>query len=490
MKKTTTLTALLLSALMLSSAILTSCGGAADSGTASGDPSLDTTSAASEETTEAEPVNPIEKQDYDGYEFKIFSASRDSDKPDSVDEIWTESENGDLLNDTIYKRNRSVEEVMNVKIAQAVEMTRSAKNPTQAEYVTNHLLSGDKAFEIGMFNFNVLQKMLYLEGAVMDLDDIPTLKLESEWWNQDSLDALSIAGHKLVVSGDINLRSSIATYGIIFNNKIVADLNMDSPYKFVKDGTWTLDQMNKMIQLATADINGDGEMGDDDRYGLIATSNAFRYLFNPTGEEVVIKNNDDIPVLNTSERMHTAAAAVFEVAKQRWEGDSAALTAFFLEDKGLFYQCNMGTSMNMRNMESDYGIIPAPKLDEKQDRYYCPLASSYTSLTAVPTWGNDYEMVGNVMDALGYYSKELVTPTFFEVTMSEKAARDGETIEMVKLMTDSKMFIINDIFNFGKSTSLITYKLTKTTLTFASDLATYETAVPAAVEELIKIYNK
>nr|MBQ4319435.1 hypothetical protein [Clostridia bacterium] len=247
MKKTTTLTALLLSALMLSSALLTSCGGAADSGTASGDPSLDTTSAASEETTEAEPVNPIEKQDYDGYEFKIFSASRDSDKPDSVDEIWTESENGDLLNDAIYKRNRSVEEAMNVKIAQAVEMVRSAKNPTMAEDVTNHLLSGDKVFEIGMFNFGVLQKILYLEGAIMDLDDIPTLKLESEWWNQDSLNALSIAGHKLVVSGDINLRSSIATYGLIFNNKIISDLNMDSPYKFVKDGTWTLDQMNKMI---------------------------------------------------------------------------------------------------------------------------------------------------------------------------------------------------------------------------------------------------
>ena len=94
------------------------------------------------------------------------------------------------------------------------------------------------------------------------------------------------------------------------------------------------------------------------------------------------------------------------------------------------------------------------------------------------------------MDALGYYSKELVTPTFFEVTMSEKAARDGETIEMIKLMTDSKMFIINDIFNFGKSANIIKYPLTKTTLTFASDLAAAESAVKTAVEELIKVYNK
>ena len=112
--KSTRITTILLAALMAAGSVtFASCGGdtpAADAQTNA--PSTDTGSA---EVTTAEP-DPFEGFDYGGEEIRILVSANDYDgRGSSIYAIkHEEEENGDIVKDNVYKRNKNVEELLNV----------------------------------------------------------------------------------------------------------------------------------------------------------------------------------------------------------------------------------------------------------------------------------------------------------------------------------------------------------------------------------------
>nr|MBQ4319433.1 hypothetical protein [Clostridia bacterium] len=302
--------------------------------------------------------------------------------------------------------------------------------------------------------------------------------------------SFSIKGKEYTATGAISLRTSAALYGILFNTTMVKDHNLESPYKLIRDGSWTFEKMNKMMEAVKTDLNGDGQWDDSDRYGLIATNNSLRYLLSGTGAELVLMGNDGLPKLNKSEHLFNAVNAVFPIASQRYmsqaySAKTATLADFFFTDNALFFQGDISNASKLRGMESDFGIIPAPKLDEAQDRYYCPLACSTATSLVVPTWNSDLDRTGYITDALGYYSMKLVLPAFFDSTLEAKTIRDDDSIEMLEIMNASKMFVLNDIYNFGKSQSILSGLVKSGVNNFASQYASYETAINADIDKFI-----
>ncbi|MBQ2707449.1 MAG: hypothetical protein IJF67_04230, partial [Clostridia bacterium] len=106
MKKTTT-TVLLI-------AMLAACASCGESGTAvETTAGTDTTVPAVEETTES--IAPkFEPKDFGGVDFNIVSTVSGYDGGDNW--FTAEEENGDTLNDAVYKRNVIVEETLNVNL--------------------------------------------------------------------------------------------------------------------------------------------------------------------------------------------------------------------------------------------------------------------------------------------------------------------------------------------------------------------------------------
>ncbi|MBQ3956131.1 MAG: hypothetical protein II680_09575 [Clostridia bacterium] len=62
-------------------------------------------------------------------------------------------------------------------------------------------------------------------------------------------------------------------------------------------------------------------------------------------------------------------------------------------------------------METDFGIIPAPKLDEEQDRYYNVSAGSYFGMN-IPVSAADPEYVSIVLEGLNSMSCRLTDRRF------------------------------------------------------------------------------
>ena len=114
------------------------------------------------------------------------------------------------------------------------------------------------------------------------------------------------------------------------------------------------------------------------------------------------------------------------------------------------------------------------------------IACSTATALIVPSWNTDLDRVGYVTDALGYYSKELVLPAYYESTLEAKAIRDDESLEMLDIMVNSKIFVLNDVFNFGKSQNILTGLVTSGTNNFASEYASFEGAIKADIDKFIE----
>ena len=93
----------------------------------------------------------------------------------------------------------------------------------------------------------------------------------------------------------------------------------------------------------------------------------------------------------------------------------------------------------MRSMETDFGIIPMPKHDDTQDRYYTCVLENMTVL-GIPTSVKDPELSGLVLEMLAEEGYKSVVPTYFEKALGAKYVRDEQSNEMLDLILDTVWF--------------------------------------------------
>ena len=77
----------------------------------------------------------------------------------------------------------------------------------------------------------------------------------------------------------------------------------------------------------------------------------------------------------------------------------------FQTDKSLFYYGELHAVATMREMESEFGIMPMPKYDENQDGYHHCVNPNVCATYVIPSTNVEYEKTGYIMDALGAASK-------------------------------------------------------------------------------------
>ena len=134
-------------------------------------------------------------------------------------------------------------------------------------------------------------------------------------------------------------------------------------------------------------------------------------------------------------------------------------------------------------MEDEYGVIPTPKYDEAQDRYYTNL-SQYTFGMNIPVTAKDPARTGMIMDYLAYLSYNDVIPVL-QQSLCYKGLRNDDSIEMMNLMletvyTDFTMaagLAVNEINGICRG-------IVDGTLQFASSIASSESVIQARIEDL------
>lgn len=433
---------LILALLMLA---LSSCGGnETDTNTEISSESNETSAEISEsEETEAETLKLglPEGLDYNGAEIRILTPTAEAG-----DSFITEV-NGDLVNDALFNRDRTVESLLDVTLKPI-----SYANGPDYNKLQQSILAGDNAYD-----FMHLQASTYFanrpsyEKILLDVSDAQYLDLNAPWWNTDAINELSYNGKSIkYLIGDISLTSISGASVFFYNKDLFDDIYHDPelPYNDVIEGKWTIDKFSEYCAGAYSDTNGDGTADVDDFYGtmmnpwmLVSFYNGFSdtRFYSRDDNGYVQLDLDTERVVTFSEKLYDLVwsnSGVYLNREDQWHNTAVKL---FSENGTLFmaWFLNAIEQSDMRSMESDYGILPFFKLDESQEEYRSDLNPSGTKWVCVPITCPDVDMVTSVIEALSYYSYYNVTPIYYEEALKTKYTRDAQSGVVIDMVRDS-----------------------------------------------------
>lgn len=450
--------------------------------------SQDTTTAV----TETEAISSdLPDVTYDGYEFKFLS----SDEVGSVrysSELFAESENGEPVNDAVYKRNRMVEERFDVKISKIEQNKSDVVNSFK-----NSVLAGDNEYDVLVHQMDSVLTMAYLYGA--PVSELKYVDIDKPWWDGDIIRQTAVKGKAFTLTGDINLVDNKATWCLLFNKRLADEYIDGDLYETVRSGKWTLQKLAECCKLASHDLNGDGAMDYQDQWGMLASGNvAASFIWSCGGGFGRTDKNGDIELTIDSERNINALEKTYELFADRDSvidinripnGENGLTNwgyqrKMFNDGRALFIGGLAQYVEYYREMEDEFGILPLPKYDEDQSDYICTAQEWCATMLLVPKTAPDLDRTSVLLEALASASVSTITPAYYDVTLQRKHTRDDESKEMLDIIFNSRIFDVVYAYNWGGVRS-IANNLTADSNTIASSIASLKIASATALEKFI-----
>lgn len=462
--------------LCLAALLLTSCGGTTTETAAE----TAAPSAETETTAETQLTDGLEGYDFDGRTFSIVYSM------DQLGTSWpydAEEQTGDLLNDTVWERNTTVEERFHVLVEFTNVGGTGSEVPTA---LTNSVTAGDGAYQLAISHtFNNVPAMTS-GGILTDFNTIPAVDLDKPWWNATIRDNLQIAG--VLPIGVSDLIHSYADV-IYVNQEMLTEHGLENPYDLVMDGTWTWPKLAEMAETVTSDTNGDGVFTLNDRYGYTTpgeTISLMSRLVHSNGMLFATPDAEGYPqLISISDRLQLSMERYYDLIHNGnttyigTKTDKAGSVEAFSRGDILFMHQTTLQLPALRDTEIHFGIVPLPKHDEAQEKYMSMLSSQ---LLLVPNMdAESLAMTGVVLEGLSYESWRLVTPAVYESIFAHKYLRDATSYDMYLQIRDSLVCDFN--WNYGNGND-ITYIVSKLIWEQKStDVASYLAKNTAPVEK-------
>jgi hypothetical protein len=455
-------------------------------------------------TDEFKMTTPV--RDLGGKEIRVVNWDFNSSIVEHSGEILYAEENPSSVDDAKKWVVDQVEELYNVDIVG--DSISTADGTTIQDIIKNQVMAGDPETDYHIaFNKLAATATLVAEGYIQDLNSISTIDLSASWWDQNAVNDLSIGGKVYFTCGDINTYDDLGTWCVLFNKNMKEQYLKDVDlYAIAREGKWTYD---KFYELCTADkithdSNGDGALDEKDTWAFgTETYNIFIHVIS-AGEKIAKKNEDDLPYLTLSVETQKTYSILTEVLDFYNDANTVLVannyaTKFpdnpwgetvhkaFVEGRELFYMCGLIHVSSFRKMEDEFGILPIPKWDAKQDRYYHSVSIDNSTVMSIPSniSGQDLEDVGLVISAIGELSEYKLMPAFYDVQLKYRDSRDDESAEMLDIIFDSRTFDLGATYNESLNGILWQY------MSLDKNIANrFESALPAAetkLEDLLEL---
>jgi len=171
------------------------------------------------------------------------------------------------------------------------------------------------------------------------------------------------------------------------------------------------------------------------------------------GEMAVRKDAEDMPYFAAgSEKFNRILISMVEnfyagnfyYYPKNVSGSEDWCTDMFNQDRMLFYNITFNRIPKFRNMDADFGVLPLPKFDEAQERYYCESGSGMVAV--IPQSAENPDNNGAFLEAYAYYGYKYVVPQYKEVSLKTKMARDDESAAMVDIIDVSRVYDLGRLY--------------------------------------------
>ncbi|MBQ7384586.1 MAG: hypothetical protein IJV72_07345 [Clostridia bacterium] len=380
----------------------------------------------------------------------ITFVSRDSDVKRNEVTVAAD-DTSDIVNEAVYDREKTVEKRLNVDIINVLlPETEVEDHYIVMNAVQNDILTNSGEYDIGVSNASQFYEKVG-ENLSYNLYEVPYLNTGKDYYSQLQIEKSVVDGALYAVTGDASMtliKKSLVTY---FNKKLVEQLKVPDLYETVKKGDWTFAYQKELAMLLYE--SADDVADETDVYGFVtdAREGVDAYL---SGWEIrlVERDVDGRFVVNVDVAKMSSALKIINEAFYQTKGIFATnfrkhkdwhpyekKEEMFGNDQAMFATLELGACERtyLRNMESEYGIIPIPKYDDKQEGYYTQvedLYSLYFILSSVSA--ERLDAVGATLECF-FSESDQVRYNLFEVALKVKYQSDSLTGQMLDIIIDN-----------------------------------------------------
>ena len=388
-------------------------------------------------------IDDLPERDYGGETFKMMTW----DVSFGNLELVVEEQTGDVIFDSIYLANRSVQDRFKIEFEQ-IYVDNYGNNTAN---IRRTVSTGDNAYDAAIVLASQAME-LALEGKYFyTIDELPYVNLEKLYWDQQLKKDLTIDNVLYFTGGAHMLSICDLLNFLVYNKQLVTDLGLENIYDLVRDGNWTIDKMYEMAAAAASDLDGDSIMTEGDRWGVVQFSGQYYPSF--WGAErlpLVAKDANDLPYFNVkgNEKFFRLFDKLYSYSQSGCEWNSRrnvneTTVTMFNKGQGLFLSSTMFSVQSLRGMDVDYGIVPYPTLDEKRpgEPYSARLTSIYPMIVPVTA---DAERASVIMEALANEYQRRVIPNYYELAVQIKSTRDEESLEILEMLMANRFMDFGD----------------------------------------------
>jgi hypothetical protein len=397
--------------------------------------------------TDDDPVKVLDglpDQDMQGYEFTVLCRENTV----FLREATADSDTGDQVDQAVYDRNFYVEDRYNCFLMTA-PVTESPESTLTSTY-NKSVSVGENAYQLA------LGHMMYtasecLNGTMLNLKLLPSIDLTKDYWHQSMNDAATINNKIFFTASDYCTSSTYYTYVMTFNMDACEERGIDV-YGMVNDGTWTIDALWEIASKSYEDDGDNVVEFEDDKFGFITHNNTaiVNWMFaldvpvtsHPTAGDVEIYYGNDHSIKageKVYDLLYESNNGSFILREDEIqetyspEHPDMKITSKFGSGDSLFVATKIFALENLRTSEIKYGIVPYPKFDEEQEKYYSHVDGRASFLFVPYTLPeSEYGYVGAIVETLSAATAHYVMPVIQKAALLGRYSEDSQAYQMLQ----------------------------------------------------------
>ena len=364
-------------------------------------------------------------------------------------DLFSDELNSDVVNDSIYNREKYVEERIGVEL-EPVYIDPQNGGDYEKE-IEKMIASDEDMYQLLGYTTFAFTRFVF-NDYFNDLYDLEYINLEKPWWSQTFNAEAEIMDGLYVTTGSLSLSLTRSLFAIFYNKTVAANNAEDNPelddlYDIVESGDWTYDKMYELGSSVYVDNNGNDEADEEDSFGLgFQRGIGIDFIWSSFDISILSPDENgwfeiDIPTEKLYSSLERLTNLLFNTngcfVIGGGDGGLNTLSAMMASDNLIFMNnmLNAIETPTLRNMQSDYGILPTPKYDEKQSGYYSYAHDSYISF-AIPKTNLNPDIAAAALEAMASYAYRDTEPAYLDTALKGKYMSDPQSRRMLDLVVD------------------------------------------------------
>ena len=402
-----------------------------------------------------ESTGPVYKYDENGYVMDNLPDDLDFGDADFNILMWKEWVRYDFVaketdptvewSKELIERQYAVEERLNVTIKISTEPGNWDNRNTFVAKIEEDQLNPTSSYDL-IGSYGPTMALLTTKGFITNLNATKYVQAEMPWWNLQQVESATINDKLYFVTGDITPSTVVTMSCVLGNETLLTQYGHTDLYDLVYDGDWTL---SKMMEIALNNVNSNNGV---DLYGMTILQSRGTAFVHGAGMTYIDRNDSGVYEFSkdmTSQKAHTFFGTLQDLFGRENVVHSVEKidnNALFTQGKAFFHVGNVGNISTVKDQDFDFIVLPMPKYDTAQSRYYS-VTDAWNTMYGVPNKVANIDMSGAVLEALASRAHRALKPVVFEECFSTRFVADPEDSAMVQMIYDSLVYDPAQLYN-------------------------------------------